>query len=504
MFEALKKIRDRLDQIFTSPVEKKDFNLRTYIKHIESGEWRDKIVLGILDRRKDYLILDPVQQPGQMAIGGMGSGKSVAMRFTVATHILTNSEKTLYIMVDPEKGMTDYKKFEPLKENVVWAVNAPEKFIAVMDLLTQELEKRKDAFSKVGAKNIYEYEEIMKREDEKDPGLARIMLVFEEFHSLVNNKNLNFHMNLEKQNTTAGQFKNIMRIGRSFGFNVVIATQRATSDDVPSSIKPGLNTILAFRVTNPGDASMANLPHAQDIRSHNRGRCAHEEGFMQFPLLTDKAQDELVKRFYRPLKAKLLAKGVADYHHALEGEGTEGLVWVKPLSALLESRSQFEPRDIAKRILKEVGFEFENQNNEALIANLIAERDEKRYAVVVVAEREEASSKAMANLRLSLNQLNCESVIGISLEYSMPEPLRALIKETQGLAVDKEELKHFAKLLENKDRFDEEKFKERFDDFPLSRKAVDSAENLDESDSEDEDTEEESFIEAIRRRRDKN
>lgn len=496
MFTFFKKIIDRVDQLFTVPLDKKEFTLKSYIEAIESGQWRDKIVLGILDRRKDYLTLDPVQAPGQMAIGGMGSGKSVAMRFTTATHIFCNSEKTLYVMVDPEKGMTDYKKFEALKSNVVWAVNSAEKFITVMDLLTQELEKRKEAFSKYGAKHIYEYEDLRKREDEKYQGLARIVLVFEEFHALVNNKNLNFHVNLERQGTTAGQFKNIMRIGRSFGFNVIIATQRATSDDVPSSIKPGLNTILAFRVNNPSDAAIANLPQAQDIRSQNRGRCAHEEGMMQFPYLTDRAQDELLKRFFKPLKAELLAKPVSDYHRALEGEGTEGLVWVKPLSQLLEAKGQFDPKDIARRILKEVEFETENQSNEALVANLIAERDQKRYAVVVVSEREDASPKAMANLKISLEQLGCTSVIGICLDFSTPEALRSIVRETSGLITDKEELKHFAKLLENKDKFDPEKFKERFLSFSLSRGA-----GKEESEEEDQEESDENFIEAIRRRR---
>jgi DNA segregation ATPase FtsK/SpoIIIE-like protein len=502
------KMKHKLDGLFVIPIGTNDLDKAAYIKRIESGVWKDKVVLGIADKFQDFVTTDPVLAPGQMMIGGMGSGKSVAAKFTVYTHMACNSENTFYILVDPEKGMTDYKSAFKYKDNVVTALNAAEKFIPIMDMLAEEASLRKFEFSRVGATNIYEYENIMRKEDPSFPGLARIMLCFEEFHALINHKQINFQMNIDKPSMAAGQFKNLMRVGRSMGFNVTIATQRATSEDVPTSLRPGLSIIMAFRVNNPGDAAIANLPGAADILSSQRGRCVWEQGQMQFPWLYDKAghafSDELLSTYVKPLKAKLLGKQVPDYHLATSGEGTEGFVWVKPLTQLLDAKGQFEPKNIAKRILKEVDFTFEEQGNEALIANLIAERDGIRYAVVVSNDRDDASPKAILNLESSLEQLNCTRVMGICLE-SVGTSLSALCAKTGGMLVEKDELKQFAKVVDNRAKFAPEKYKERFDQFSLTR-AFQNKKHSTKGDSDPvsemgDDEEDEDFMQAVIRRR---
>lgn len=64
-----------------------------------------------------------------------------------------------------------------------------------------------------------------------------------------------------------------------------MVAQRATSDDVPSSLKPGLSTTMAFKLNNPGDASAINLPLAATIKIDERGKCASEEGLNQYPYM---------------------------------------------------------------------------------------------------------------------------------------------------------------------------------------------------------------------------
>lgn len=496
-----------IDSLFVVPTKEARIDRDHYIERISSGEWKDKMVLGIAAKEADFVVLDPVKQPGVMAIGGMGSGKSVGAKFIVYTHIACNAENTFYIIIDPEKGATDYKSAFKYDKNVVTALNSAEKFIPIMDMIAEEINQRKTEFSRVGAANIYEYENIMRKNDPSFPGLARIMLVFEEFHALVNHKQINFQMNLDRPGTAAYQFKNFMRVSRSYGCNVVIATQRATSEDVPTSLRPGLNTILAFRVNNPGDAAIANLPGAADIPSNMRGRCYYEGGQMQLPWLYDEKghpfPEDLLERFYKPLKAKLLGKQVEDYHLAMTGEGNEGFVWVKPLNQLLEARGQFEPKNIAKRILKEVDFEFEDQDNEALIANLIAERDGVRYAVVVVADREDASSRAIQSLESSMEQLGCTRVLGICFDSSVPTALLNLCNKTGGMAVEKDELKQFAKVIDNKIKFEGPQYQQRFNQFSLTRAFQEKKNPQINNDdlSLDDDLDDESFMDLALKRR---
>jgi hypothetical protein len=492
------RLIETIDNFFVVPISQRDLDQNAYLERVRSGKWKDKVVLGISDKRKDFLSLDPVFVPGQVAIGGMGSGKSVAMRFTVYTHMATNSENTLYILIDPEKGMTDYKRVFEYERNVVKALLSADKFIPIMDMLTEEMNLRKAEFAKVGAEHIYAYESMMRKADPDFVGVARIMLVFEEFHSLSGSKVINFPMNIDRPGTAAFQFKNMMRVARSLGVNVVIATQRATSEDIPTSLKPGLGTMMAFRVNNQGDAAIANLPAAADIRNNQKGRCAYEEGFMQFPFMHDAFADALLKENVKPLKAKLFGKQVDDYHLATSGEGTEGFVWVKPLSALLEAKSQFEPRNIAKRILREFEFTFEEQGNDALIANLIAERDGERYAVVVVADRDDASPKAISYLKAALTQLRCTKVLGICLENA--SALQSVCNETSGLIIEKEDLKQFAKLRDNRHKFSDADYSAQFNQFSLSR-SFQNKKDPSKIETDDDDDIDDDFMKAAVRRR---
>lgn len=484
--EIVENISDHYHNIyrfFIEPASDSRFSVDDYLERIDEAvekqnkdSWRDKVVLGISSKTKGYVFVDPVNDPGQVCIGAMGSGKSKTQAFMVYTRLLTNSDNTFFIFIDPAKNMMDIREAVPFKSNVACAFGEAEKFIPVMDLLSEEIEARKIEFTRVGAQNIYEYEEIMRKKDPSFPGLARVFLCFEEFSVLISQKAINFYQNVDRPGTAAFQFKQMCRISRSYGFNVIISTQRLTSEDVPGTIKQALATTLAHRVSNPNDASLADLPKAADITKKEKGRSLTKEyDYMQAPLLTDDfLRKELPKRV-KPLKAKLLAKQVDDFHTALGGDGIEGFVMVKPLKSVLDGKNQFEARDIGKRILKECGFEYKNQDNKALVANLTATRNGISYAVYVLGERNEASAKAIENLKSSLKELKCTSVIAIGLEGSIHGDLEDLCFSTNGGVVDDEELEQFANLIDSKKLFKDESslatYKERFDNFPLSEAA---------------------------------
>jgi len=467
-----KKLLQAIEDYFTIPLNTRKLNVTEYIQRIDSGEWKNKLVFGVTDKSGDFLTIDPITTPGQVAIGGMGSGKSIGMKFTVFTHFLCNSENTLYIFVDAAKGMVDYKEAFPYTTNVVTALNTVDKFIPIMELLDDEIERRKFEFARVGAAKIDTYEEIMRAKDPTFPGLARIMLVFEEFHAIPPSKQVNFQMNIDRPGTSAYQLKNFMRAGRSFGCNAVLATQRFTTDDIPSTLKPGFNLIMAFKVNNAGDAMAANLPHVEQILSTQRGRCAWESGFMQFPYLDDKLAAKLMAERVKPLKAKLLGKQVSDYQAATSGEGTEGFIAVKPLVSLLEARSQFDIRLVARRFLSENGFECELQNNPALIAQLIATRDGDRFAVIITSDRDIVSSKMIANLKGSLEKLKCRKVLALAFDRGIDGGLASLCSVTGGAAADREDLEQFSKLKDHKEKFSDEEFLLKIAQFPLSREAM--------------------------------
>ena len=113
-------------------------------------------------------------------------------------------------------------------------------------------------------------------------------------------------LNSDKKGSNAYNLKNLIRIGRKFGIFFIITSQRPSSEDIPSSIKASLSNQLLFKVNNHIDSTIVNLPHAIDIKSNEIGRCAYEEGFLNFPFINDKNLIDLMNSFYKPLNSKTL------------------------------------------------------------------------------------------------------------------------------------------------------------------------------------------------------
>lgn len=484
--EIGKNIVKNFDSLFIPPSEKTTFNMNSYIDLIDSGAFRNKIVYGISEKTGDYYSVNPVEQPGAAYIGGMGSGKSVAMRFSVYTHMAANSDNTMYILFDSEKSMGDYKsaiddaekrevgkRIQYRYSGVVAALNDVDRFIPLINMVYQEMLERKKEFTRVGAENIEVYEKILKDKTSRfyDPNfksIARIMFCIEEFHSIGSAKNIGLMHNTDKEGSAAFQFKILMRTGRSYGINYMIATQRATSDDVPGTIKTGITTWCAFKTNNPGDAAMANLPAAADIPSGLRGRCAYEGGFMQYPYIGDLAANELLQSRVKPFVAKLLKYSINDYRDAAEKEGASAMVDISPLSIIVNNNNQFHQKDVARRILTSFGFSLESQTNTSLIADYIAKRGENSYAVVSIKKREETSGKFANNLEKSLPLIGVTKIIVLALEGGN-ENLRLLCDRSGGIYADFDELKRAADLVDNRDKFsDQEQFNKLYNELVLS------------------------------------
>ena len=446
------------ERLFLSTAEKEEGDQASYLRRISDGSFKDKLVYGVAEEKRGFLALDPVEQPGALYCGGMGSGKSVAMRFTVVTNFICNSENTVYIMIDPLKGMTDYAPLFKYKENVAVAVNDTAKLVPAIKMLYQECMARKEAFSAIQANNIYTYERMMRQKDPSFPGVARIMICMEEFHAVPASNEVKYHMNVDRPGSIAAMLKELMRVGRSYGITLLAATQRATSDDFPSSLKPGITQLMAFKVNNPGDATAINLAHAADIRSEQRGRCAYEGGFIQFPYFDDKGCAKLLEKHYKPLRAKLFKYTMDKYHEAFAGEGNAGMTKVEPIKSLLDNLNQYKVEDVSSRILESFDFETAPQTNTAYVASMLAQKNNKTYGVYIVQTPDQSSPKAIDALKKGLNFLNCESVIIVNYGKSMPPSLDAFVKDFGGYAVDLEDMNRIAQVLDNKDKLDEEKY----------------------------------------------
>lgn len=514
----MKKIKQVINNLFISPIPNVEGDVRSYLKAIDQGKFTNKLVYGLSDNVKGFLTYDPITVPGALYCGSMGSGKSIAMRFTVATHLATNSENTVFLLLDPAKGMTDYAllfdgKKKDFSKNVAHAVNDEAKIVPLIDMIYDEAMQRKFLFSIFSSKNIYDideklveiYNEVLKIDDFKDEedlynqlietssdnnnwpeivnelkalkeekklffkifnqlidlkskkekkhsGLTRIIVCMEEFHKIPNSDYVKFNMQSDRPGSIANKMQDLSRIARSYGITMMVATQKGTSSDVPMSLKPGLKTMMCFKMSSPGEAGALNLPHANEITNNQVGRCAYEDGFIQYPYLNDKALLELMNRYYKPLKSYFLAYDMKDYHTAFAGKGNSGMVKIKPFKDLIQFHNQFDLEDIIARLLDEFKIKTEPQENAAYVADQIGIKGNDRYAIKIIKDRSDGSDKMIKSLEKGAEKLNCNKILVIGIDFVPPALQR---KEAQGegdfIVLDKDDLIQIANIFDNRE-----------------------------------------------------
>lgn len=462
--------------------------MASYLKMLERGEFKDVFCYGVADAKRGFLLVNPLTDPGAIYCGGMGSGKSQAMKFTLLIHVIANSENTLYLLYDGIKGMTDYRSLFPLEKNVAKAVNDPAKIVPLIDMVYAEMMARKEEFSKHNASNIKEYDKIMKAKDPNAKELARIVMAVEEFHSIPNSEYVKFPYKVDTPGSVANQLKDLMRVGRSYGLTLLAATQRAIAEDIPSTLKVGLSQTMAFRTNNPNDSAALDLSHAQDIPTGMSGRCAYRGGFIQFPYLgdTDETSEWLLRKYYKPFRGKTLKYSIEDFQKAFSGEGNDGILLVKPYREIVLNSSQFDHVRIAERFLKAFNFQTEDQKNSALMCNLLAQRDGKKYAVLVINNHSTMSSpKAAASFKEAVEYFKADFPMAICVDKSVPGSIGTYVNSAKGMVLDTEDLLKISGVLDNRIKLEEEgKFTQLFEKLPLAQKPEEPVSKEDSSDDD--------------------
>lgn len=458
-----------LRPILVAPIQKEEGDLDSYLKALDKGKFVDKLCYGISDQKRGFYILDPVQQPGSLYCGGMGSGKSVSMRFTAATHMAANSQNTFYVFMDAAKGMNDYRMLfdnsvVDTSSGVAYGIDEVSKIVPLVDMVHAESLARKEEFSRVGATNIYDYDKKMRKINPNHKDIARIVIFIEEFHTIPNAACVKFSMLVDRPDSIAYKLKELMRVGRSYGIFFNFATQRATYDDVPGQLKPGISTMLCFKMNNPGDAAAMNLAHAQEISVEQRGRCAYEGGFIQFPYLSDDALAELLKKYYKPFNGTMLKYTPAQFRTALLEEGTSGMVKVKPLSEVIKNWNSFDFKDIVNRVLSIFGFTTEQQTNPAYLAELIAIKNGKRYAIKLAKENKDiGNSKIIEALKNGAKSLHVDGLFIFSGENVRVQ------SDNNYKVIDFDDLMQIGNIVDNKEKLEKEgTFREMYLRYPLA------------------------------------
>ena len=193
--------------------------------------------------------LNLAKMPHLLIAGTTGSGKSVCIN-TIICSILYRAtpDEVKFVMIDPKKvEMTLFKeldgyhllKMEDIPEPIVTSVDNA---ILALRALEKEMDRRYNVLADAVVRNISEYNEKMKKDDE--PIMPYIVLVVDELADL---------MMLSGKDVEA-PIARLAQLARAVGIHLVIATQRPSVDVITGVIKANFSSRIAFQVASKIDS----------------------------------------------------------------------------------------------------------------------------------------------------------------------------------------------------------------------------------------------------------
>lgn len=190
---------------------------------------------------------DLAKMPHLLVAGSTGSGKSVAVNGIIASILMkARPDEVKFMMVDPK--MVELSVYNDIPHLLIPVVTNPRKASRALQKVVDEMEKRYELFSKVGARNIAGYNakvaEYNAQSEYKQVPLPLIVVIVDELADLM--------MVASKEVEDA-----IIRLGqkaRAAGIHMILATQRPSVDVISGLIKANVPSRIAFAVSSGTDS----------------------------------------------------------------------------------------------------------------------------------------------------------------------------------------------------------------------------------------------------------
>ena len=232
---------------------------------IESNSYYDDKHILPLCLGKDIsgksIIVDLAKMPHLLVAGTTGSGKSIGINSMIMSILYRLSpDECKLIMIDPK--MLELSVYEGIPHLMTPVVTDPEKAALTLQWVTKEMEKRYKAMSKIGVRNIFNYNSYIKEmadgnvvdsqheesESESDnyenKKMPYIVVIVDEMADLM----------LTAGKTVEASIQRLAQMARAAGIHIIMATQRPSVDVITGIIKANFPTRISFQVTSKIDS----------------------------------------------------------------------------------------------------------------------------------------------------------------------------------------------------------------------------------------------------------
>lgn len=201
--------------------------------------------------------IDLAKMPHLLIAGSTGSGKSVGINTIIASIIYKkHPSEVKFVLVDPKK--VELMQYSLLRDHFLAVspdidseiVNTPTDAVIVLKATVVEMERRYDILSKVGQRNIKDYNKKVREGRIKDsPDLKHrpmpyIVVIIDELADLM----------LTASKEVETPITRLAQMARAVGIHLIIATQRPSVDVITGLIKANFPARIAYAVASKIDS----------------------------------------------------------------------------------------------------------------------------------------------------------------------------------------------------------------------------------------------------------
>lgn len=199
------------------------------------------LILG-QDTVGNNVVVDLAKMPHLLIAGSTGSGKSVALNAMLVSLLCKcKPDELKLILIDPKR--LEFASYADIAHLLFPIVTQPKQAGPVLKWVVKRMEERYEMMTEVGARNIFDYNVLVKNNDSRD-SLPFIVVVIDELSDLM--------MTVGKE--IEDLIARITQMARAAGIHMIVATQRPSVDVITGLIKVNFPSRISFRVTSKIDS----------------------------------------------------------------------------------------------------------------------------------------------------------------------------------------------------------------------------------------------------------
>ena len=187
------------------------------------------------------IFADLAKMPHLLISGATGTGKSVSAHSIITSFLYRNPPEVLrFIIVDPKR--VELSMYNDIPHLLTPVITDHKKAIQSLRWATKEMDRRYDALSANGSRDIANYNiDMLKKEEEI---LPYIVIMIDELADL---------MSMFPREMEASVVR-LAQMARAVGIHLIVATQRPSVEVITGLIKANITSRIAFQVASQIDS----------------------------------------------------------------------------------------------------------------------------------------------------------------------------------------------------------------------------------------------------------